>query len=186
MNGQLVEIDNNQTNKQSTQHHSLTMLSSLLRTGVVRQSVPRTVTLSRTLSSSYSSLEKVEQVVHTRRPNNNNSDDTLNKNRSQLQVALLQEMKRVSQEQKRVDDLISTIQSLKVGSVPSPPVPNNNQINRTDSDSGSSIVQLPDMIGEFQVMNRNARRPKRANHGKRPVSRIKRREKRRKWGNHRR
>jgi hypothetical protein len=35
----------------------------------------------------------------------------------------------------------------------------------------------------FQVMNRNARKPKRANHGKRPCSRIRRRYKVKKWAN---
>lgn len=35
----------------------------------------------------------------------------------------------------------------------------------------------------FQVMNRNARKPKRANHGKRPNSRIRRRYKFKKWAN---
>ncbi|KAL7534570.1 hypothetical protein ACHAXR_005964 [Thalassiosira sp. AJA248-18] len=35
----------------------------------------------------------------------------------------------------------------------------------------------------FQVMNRNARKPKRANHGKRPCSRIRRRFKIKKWAN---
>merc|ERR1719203_455566 len=35
----------------------------------------------------------------------------------------------------------------------------------------------------FQAMNRNARKPKRANHGKRPCSRIRRRYKVKKWAN---
>lgn len=35
----------------------------------------------------------------------------------------------------------------------------------------------------FQVMNRNARKPKRANHGKRPCSRIRRRWKTKSWAN---
>ena len=35
----------------------------------------------------------------------------------------------------------------------------------------------------YQVMNRNARKPKRANHGKRPCSRIKRRYQKKKWQN---
>ena len=38
----------------------------------------------------------------------------------------------------------------------------------------------------YQTMNRNARRPKKANHGKRPCSRIRRRTKRRQFGNWRR
>lgn len=38
----------------------------------------------------------------------------------------------------------------------------------------------------LQVMNRNARRPRRANRGKRPVSRVAKREKKRRFGNHRR
>ncbi len=35
----------------------------------------------------------------------------------------------------------------------------------------------------FQIMNRNARKPKRANHGKRPCSRVRRRWKTRSWAN---
>jgi hypothetical protein len=40
------------------------------------------------------------------------------------------------------------------------------------------------MLGALRLMNRNARRPKKANHGSRPCSRVSRREKRRangKW-----
>ena len=41
-------------------------------------------------------------------------------------------------------------------------------------------------LEELEAMNRNARRPKRANGGKRPVSRVARRQKKRSIGNHRR
>jgi hypothetical protein len=48
-------------------------------------------------------------------------------------------------------------------------------------------VNITDSINFiFQIMNRNARRAKRANHGKRPVSNVARRAKRRAFGNHRR
>lgn len=43
--------------------------------------------------------------------------------------------------------------------------------------------QQPQQQHTFQVMNRNARKPKRANHGKRPCSRVRRRYKKRKWMN---
>jgi len=38
----------------------------------------------------------------------------------------------------------------------------------------------------LEAMNRNGRRPKKANHGRRPVCRAGRRAKNRKWGNPRR
>mmetsp|Transcript_28541 Transcript_28541/g.60499 ORF Transcript_28541/g.60499 Transcript_28541/m.60499 type:complete len:175 (+) Transcript_28541:45-569(+) len=41
----------------------------------------------------------------------------------------------------------------------------------------------PQQQHTFQAMNRNARKPKRANHGKRPCSRIRRRYKFKKWAN---
>ncbi len=49
-------------------------------------------------------------------------------------------------------------------------------------DGGTAGV---DVVG-WECMNRNARRGKRANHGKRPCSRQRRRSKRRAFGNHRR
>lgn len=39
---------------------------------------------------------------------------------------------------------------------------------------------------EYSAMNRNNRKPKKANHGARPCSRYSRRSKKRKWGNPRR
>lgn len=53
----------------------------------------------------------------------------------------------------------------------------------------SSPLETPswmDNIGAWSLMNRNARRPKNANRGKRAVSRVARREKKRALGNHRR
>lgn len=38
-------------------------------------------------------------------------------------------------------------------------------------------------LNELVAMNRNGRRPKKANHGRRPVCRVGRRAKTRKWGN---
>jgi hypothetical protein len=59
-----------------------------------------------------------------------------------------------------------------------------------DDDDASSVASASSVDGgegeTVQAMNRNARRPKNANHGKRPVSRISRREKKRSIGNHRR
>ena len=46
--------------------------------------------------------------------------------------------------------------------------------------------QPGDVLRDFATMNRNARKPRRANHGKRPCSRVARRNKRRAFGNHRR
>ena len=47
----------------------------------------------------------------------------------------------------------------------------------------TSGVTNPQQQRTFQVMNRNARKAKRANHGKRPCSRIRRRYKVKKWAN---
>jgi len=48
------------------------------------------------------------------------------------------------------------------------------------------VPKQPQQQHTFQVMNRNARKPKRANHGKRPCSRIRRKYKIKKWANTRR
>ncbi len=48
----------------------------------------------------------------------------------------------------------------------------------------TTVTTSPAQIqNTFQIMNRNARKPKRANHGKRPCSRIRRRWKKRSWAN---
>lgn len=49
-----------------------------------------------------------------------------------------------------------------------------------------TVSTTEDTTLPIQLMNRNARRGKRANHGKRPCSRARRRAKRRAFGNHRR
>ena len=50
----------------------------------------------------------------------------------------------------------------------------------TSTDSGEVSTE------EYSAMNRNNRKPKKANHGARPCSRYSRRSKKRKWGNPRR
>jgi len=56
-----------------------------------------------------------------------------------------------------------------------------------DSSTAAGVPVLPQQQQQqqrtFQVMNRNARKAKRANHGKRPCSRIRRRYKVKKWAN---
>ena len=54
-----------------------------------------------------------------------------------------------------------------------------------DSSTAVGVPVLPQQQQQrtFQVMNRNARKAKRANHGKRPCSRIRRRYKVKKWAN---
>lgn len=53
----------------------------------------------------------------------------------------------------------------------------------TGTGNTASSTQNQGMQHTFQVMNRNARKAKRANHGKRPCSRIRRRYKVKKWAN---
>lgn len=50
----------------------------------------------------------------------------------------------------------------------------------TGSESGEISTE------EYSAMNRNNRKPRKANHGARPCSRYSRRAKKRKWGNPRR
>jgi len=55
-------------------------------------------------------------------------------------------------------------------------------------ENNAKMLQNPFIFGNYddalyQMMNRNARKPKKANHGKRPCSRYKRRKKSRKYGN---
>jgi len=65
---------------------------------------------------------------------------------------------------------------------------NDNNNNNNDNDITNDITNdiLQDYKEGFQAMNRNARKPRRANKGKRPCSRISRRAKRRKNGSWRR
>ncbi len=55
--------------------------------------------------------------------------------------------------------------------------------SNTSKDLGLPAQPQQQQRRTFQVMNRNARKPKRANHGKRPCSRIRRRYKVKKWAN---
>mmetsp|Transcript_14200 Transcript_14200/g.31013 ORF Transcript_14200/g.31013 Transcript_14200/m.31013 type:complete len:150 (+) Transcript_14200:122-571(+) len=55
-----------------------------------------------------------------------------------------------------------------------------------ESEMNEGIVEPNNSTEAWDLMNRNARRPKKANHGKRPCSRVSRREKRRRFGNWRR
>ena len=76
---------------------------------------------------------------------------------------------------KKTEDAIALIRKLEalrlvnVGGVPA-----------TSTESSDTSKE------EYSAMNRNNRKPKRANHGARPCSRYSRRAKKRKWGNPRR
>ena len=49
--------------------------------------------------------------------------------------------------------------------------------------SSNTVTTSPVQTQNFQTMNRNARKPKRANKGKRPCSRVRRRWKTKSWAN---
>jgi hypothetical protein len=76
----------------------------------------------------------------------------------------LQDLKKKREE---INNLQWLMDKMKIATLPSP-VPS----------EGQSTSQHT-----FQVMNRNARKAKRANHGKRPCSRDRRRWKTKKWAN---
>jgi hypothetical protein len=64
--------------------------------------------------------------------------------------------------------------------------PNPEITNTTCALYSNNIFSTSLSVSTLLCMNRNARRGKRANRGKRPVSRVRRRQKRRAYGNHRR
>eukprot|EP00580_Thalassiosira_gravida_P001918 CAMPEP_0201622206 /NCGR_PEP_ID=MMETSP0492-20130828/47288_1 /ASSEMBLY_ACC=CAM_ASM_000837 /TAXON_ID=420259 /ORGANISM="Thalassiosira gravida, Strain GMp14c1" /LENGTH=169 /DNA_ID=CAMNT_0048091789 /DNA_START=9 /DNA_END=518 /DNA_ORIENTATION=+ len=85
-------------------------------------------------------------------------------------TALLQQLQKKKKEE--VNSLQCMLDSLRIARLPTNKPP-------------TTTVVVPEQQQQhtFQVMNRNARKPKRANHGKRPCSRIRRRYKFKKWAN---
>lgn len=91
-------------------------------------------------------------------------------------------LKQILGEQKKLNEIISSIQNLSVNHI-------NQRVQKTVPEKvvEHTVIRFPDtMSGGLQVMNRNGRVPRRANHGKRPVCRAGRRHKRRSLGNHKR
>ena len=87
----------------------------------------------------------------------------------------------LEKKQKReINSLQNSLDSLRIAQMPTTnAVPNNpNQVT-----SPKQPQQRQQQQRTFQVMNRNARKAKRANHGKRPCSRVRRRWKVKKWAN---
>ena len=86
-------------------------------------------------------------------------------------TALLQDMQKKQKEDINVlERMLDTLRIARLPTTISTPTP-------------TSGVSNPQQQRTFQVMNRNARKAKRANHGKRPCSRIRRRYKVKKWAN---
>ena len=74
-----------------------------------------------------------------------------------------------------INYLENMLDSLRIARIPPPP-----PLNNTTS-TPQQQQQQQQQQHTFQVMNRNARKAKRANHGKRPCSRVRRRFKVKKW-----
>jgi len=91
-------------------------------------------------------------------------------------------LKQIIGEQNKIKEIISSItRKLNISHI------NQRVQNTTPEKVEKTVISFPDAcVGEFQVMNRNGRIPRRANGGKRPVCRAGRRNKRRRWGNHKR
>jgi len=84
----------------------------------------------------------------------------------------------LNKEKKNINSLEKMLETLRIARV----LPSSTK--STSSPVGLPIKQQPDeQQHTFQAMNRNARKAKRANHGKRPCSRIRRRYKVKKWAN---
>ena len=134
--------------------------------------------------ASYSTLQRQNVLVNV----NVNVNVNDNKNvkypseiikTNDMQAALLQ---KVISEQKKVNDLITSIQALQVNMI----VDSSSSKVQKEQGGQTNVITLPDVVGILQALNRSARNPKRANRGKRPVCRTARRNKRRRWGNHKR
>jgi hypothetical protein len=136
--------------------------------------------------ASYSTLQRQNLLVNVNV--NVNVNDNKDKNvkhpsesikTNDAQAALLQN---VIREQNKVNDLITSIQALQVNMI----VDSNSSKVQKEQRGQTNMITLPDVVGILQALNRSARNPKRANRGKRPVCRTARRNKRRRWGNHKR
>eukprot|EP01083_Nonionella_stella_P076622 208887_1 len=133
------------------------MLSSLLRGGSSRLAIPSNVTsnLAKCFSaSSHSALEKVKpNQVNVHLPiTHERKEEALSK--VILRASLLKE---INNEEEKLKNLIDSISAL--------------QVIRTDK------IKQGDVGNGFEAMNRSARRPRRANRGKRPQPSRQAREK---------
>jgi len=131
--------------------------------------------------ASYSTLQRQNVLVNVNvNVNKNVKHPTEIIKTNDMQAALLQ---KVISEQKKVNDLITSIQALQVNMIV-----DSSSSSKVQKEQGgqTNVITLPDVVGILQALNRSARNPKRANRGKRPVCRTARRNKRRRWGNHKR
>eukprot|EP00585_Thalassiosira_rotula_P000446 CAMPEP_0196161980 /NCGR_PEP_ID=MMETSP0910-20130528/47606_1 /TAXON_ID=49265 /ORGANISM="Thalassiosira rotula, Strain GSO102" /LENGTH=174 /DNA_ID=CAMNT_0041426925 /DNA_START=35 /DNA_END=559 /DNA_ORIENTATION=+ len=90
-------------------------------------------------------------------------------------TALLQQLQKKKKEE--INSLQCMLDSLRIARLPTNKPPTSTVV------VPKQPMQEQQQQHTFQVMNRNARKPKRANHGKRPCSRIRRRYKFKKWAN---
>ena len=156
-------------------------LPSLIRsaTNIAKQPIQNFFNLKpvASLSSSYSTLLR-QQTVNVNVDVDVNVDvkqrDKIRK-KDEMQAALLQQ---IISEQKKMNEIITTIQALQVNV--------DKSRAKTEEVQTPNVITMPDAEGTLQALNRSARNPKRANRGKRPVCRTARRAKKRRWGNHRR
>jgi len=99
----------------------------------------------------------------------------VNNTESLMLRAAIQDLKK---EEKNINSLEKMLESLRIA-----------RVLPTKSTKTKTTLVLPtkqqsdEQQHTFQAMNRNARKAKRANHGKRPCSRIRRRYKVKKWAN---
>mmetsp|Transcript_22545 Transcript_22545/g.32999 ORF Transcript_22545/g.32999 Transcript_22545/m.32999 type:complete len:172 (-) Transcript_22545:148-663(-) len=135
-----------------------------------------TLTPTPTPTLPYSTLQRINPGGVKVKAQKTEQDDV---NRSQtMQTMLLPHMIRnqqlqvlLQQQQQTVNQIITSIQSIA---------------QKNQGLNGPSPDQQDRTLPILEALNRSARRPKKANHGKRPVSRAARRAKRRANGNHRR
>ena len=87
----------------------------------------------------------------------------------------------LNKEEKNINSLEKMLESLRIARV----LPTTSTKSTSPVGLPKPTKQQPDEQQQhtFQAMNRNARKAKRANHGKRPCSRIRRRYKVKKWAN---
>ena len=87
----------------------------------------------------------------------------------------------INKEKKNINSLEKMLETLRIAHL----VPTTNSTKSTSPQVVLPIKHQPEEQQQhtFQAMNRNARKAKRANHGKRPCSRIRRRYKVKKWAN---
>jgi hypothetical protein len=135
---------------------------------------PVTATMAATSTRAFSAAAPARMITTT---------DTDSDYEELLMARLIKNLAAVRQAQQQLQQPILTLATLTNTTTVSQPVPSPTNMPFLWN---SAVPTNPTDVGDLSALGRNTRQPKKANHGKRPCSRIGRRKKRRRFGNPRR